>query len=74
MAEKEATVYIVDVGASMAATNSAREMTDLDFAMTYIWDKITSTVALDRKTAALGVIGLRTDGMGFKTSFRIKIQ
>ena len=62
MAEKESTVYIVDVGASMGSTQTGRDVSDLDFAMTYIWDKITSTVALDRKTATLGVVGLRTDG------------
>ncbi|CAO1599934.1 ATP-dependent DNA helicase yku80 [Xanthoria calcicola] len=61
MAEKESTVYIVDVGASMGSTQTGRDVSDLDFAMTYIWDKITSTVALDRKTATLGVVGLRTD-------------
>ncbi|KAI4087583.1 MAG: hypothetical protein LQ339_008871 [Xanthoria mediterranea] len=61
MAEKESTVYIVDVGASMGSTQVGRDVSDLDFAMTYIWDKITSTVALDRKTATLGVVGLRTD-------------
>lgn len=62
MAEKESTVYIVDVGSSMGSTQVGRDVSDLDFAMTYIWDKITSTVALDRKTATLGVVGLRTDG------------
>ncbi|KAI4204200.1 MAG: hypothetical protein LQ350_001391 [Teloschistes chrysophthalmus] len=61
MAEKEATVYIVDVGASMGEKHNGRHESNLDFAMTYVWDKITSTVALDRKTALLGVIGLRTD-------------
>ncbi|KAL8873132.1 MAG: hypothetical protein Q9174_001348 [Haloplaca sp. 1 TL-2023] len=62
MAEKEATVYIVDVGTSMGERNNGRTQTNLDFALTYVWDKITSTVALERKTAMLGVIGLRTDG------------
>ena len=46
MAEKEATVYIIDVGASMGATHNDRSETDLEFAMTYIWDKITSTVLI----------------------------
>ncbi len=68
MAEKEATVYIVDVGLSMGATHNGRDVSDLDFAMTYVWDKITSTVALDRKTATLGVVGLRTDGLAIMTS------
>lgn len=44
MAEKEATVYIVDVGASMGNKHNGRNESDLEFAMTYIWDKITSTV------------------------------
>ncbi|KAL8935056.1 MAG: hypothetical protein Q9216_005603 [Gyalolechia sp. 2 TL-2023] len=73
MAEKEATVYIVDVGASMGEQRNGRKISDLDFAMTYVWDKITSTVALDRKTATLGVIGLCTDGtaneLGSEESF-----
>ncbi|KAK4996316.1 ATP-dependent DNA helicase yku80, partial [Cryomyces antarcticus] len=61
MAQKEATVYIVDVGASMAQKNGGRQEADLDWAMRYVWDNITSTVALDRKTALVGVLGLRTD-------------
>ncbi|KAL8722577.1 MAG: hypothetical protein Q9225_000973 [Loekoesia sp. 1 TL-2023] len=73
MAEKEATVYIIDVGASMGEKHAGRSESDLDFAMTYVWDKITSTVALDRKTATLGVIGLRTDDtaneLGHEESF-----
>ncbi|KAM0803465.1 SPOC like C-terminal domain-containing protein [Usnea florida] len=61
MADKEATVYIVDMGRSMGEKRNARTESDLDWAMTYVWEKITSTVATDRKTAQLGVIGLRTD-------------
>ncbi|SLM37327.1 ku family dna [Lasallia pustulata] len=62
MADKEATVYIVDVGLSMGRKHNGRKQSDLDWAMEYVWDKITSTVALERKTATLGVIGLRTTG------------
>ena len=62
MAQKEATVYIVDVGLSMVRKRHGRQQSDLDWAMQYIWDKITSTVATDRKTTTLGVIGLRTVG------------
>ncbi|KZF24158.1 ATP-dependent DNA helicase II subunit 2 [Xylona heveae TC161] len=61
MADKEATVYIVDVGASMGERHHGRSETDLDWALRYVWDKITSTVATGRKTATLGVVGLRTD-------------
>ncbi|KAL9042396.1 MAG: hypothetical protein Q9214_003794, partial [Letrouitia sp. 1 TL-2023] len=48
MAEKEATVYIVDVGPSMSSKNNGRPETDFDFAMTYVWDKITSTASTFR--------------------------
>ncbi|KAF3490890.1 uncharacterized protein GIQ15_00407 [Arthroderma uncinatum] len=62
MADKEATVYIVDVGKSMGEHNGGRVYSDLEWAMLYVWDKITTTVATGRKTATIGVIGLRTDG------------
>ncbi|THW44183.1 putative Ku family DNA helicase [Aureobasidium pullulans] len=61
MAGKEATVYIVDLGEPMGEKHNGREITDLDWALTYIWDKITTTVATERKTAMLAVVGLRTD-------------
>jgi hypothetical protein len=44
MADKEATVYIVDVGASMGRCQHGREITDLTWAMRYVWDRITATV------------------------------
>ncbi|KAL4881131.1 ATP-dependent DNA helicase II subunit 2 [Aspergillus karnatakaensis] len=62
MADKEATVYIVDTGASMGKSRNGRSITDLEWAMQYVWDRITATVATGRKTAMLGVIGLKTDG------------
>ncbi len=46
MADKEATVYIVDVGASMAQKRLGRDESDLEWAMLYVWDRITSTVWL----------------------------
>ncbi|KAJ5289977.1 Heme/steroid binding protein [Penicillium atrosanguineum] len=61
MAEKEATVYIVDVGKSMGKRRHGRLVTDLEWAMQYVWDKITTTVATGRKTATLGVVALRSD-------------
>lgn len=45
MADKEATVYIVDVGESMGQKHQGRSETDLDWAMQYVWDKITTTVS-----------------------------
>ncbi len=44
MADKEATVYIVDVGRSMGRKHHSRDETDFDWAMRYAWDKITTTV------------------------------
>jgi hypothetical protein len=44
MAEKEATVYIVDVGRSMGECRNGRSITDLEWAMQYVWDRITTTV------------------------------
>ena len=61
MADKETTVYIVDVGRSMGQVRNGRKEPDLDWAMRYVWDKITTTVETGRKTATLGVIGLKTD-------------
>ncbi|KAI5283491.1 ATP-dependent DNA helicase II subunit 2, partial [Ascosphaera aggregata] len=63
MSEKEATVYIVDVGRQMGQVHSGRSISDLDYAMTYVWDKITYAVSVPygRKTLNIGVIGLKTD-------------
>ena len=46
MAQKEATVFVIDVGRSMGQMNHGRTETDLDFAMKYVWEKITYTVFL----------------------------
>lgn len=56
MAGKEATVYIVDLGESMGEKHNGREITDLDWALTYIWDKITTTVSRSSMFAMLTII------------------
>ncbi|KAH6633693.1 ATP-dependent DNA helicase-like protein II [Boeremia exigua] len=70
MAGKEATIYILDLGASMGRKRHGRDHTDLDWALDYVWDKITTTVcrrsfgdlvATGRKTALMSVVGCRTD-------------
>jgi hypothetical protein len=45
MAGKEATVYILDLGESMGEKRHGRDKTDLEWALEYIWDKITTTVS-----------------------------
>ena len=66
MADKEATVFIIDLGSSMAQTHSGRSQSDLDWSMRYVWDKITDIVAASRKTLCVGVVGLRTDSTSNK--------
>ncbi|KAK6452147.1 hypothetical protein FP744_10008398 [Trichoderma asperellum] len=61
MADKEATVFIIDLGGSMKAVHGARKESDLDWSMSYVWDKICNVVASNRKTLCVGVVGLRTD-------------
>ncbi|PSN67954.1 ATP-dependent DNA helicase-like protein II [Corynespora cassiicola Philippines] len=61
MAQKEATVYIVDLGRSMGERRHGRDKTNLEWALDYVWDKITTTVSTGRKTALMGVVGFRTD-------------
>lgn len=61
MADKQAIVYIVDQGASTAESRHGRNESDLDYGMRYIWDKIATTMAANRATWNLGVLGLRSD-------------
>lgn len=44
MAEKEATVFIVDVGRPMGEKHHGRSTSDLEWSMQYVWDKITTAV------------------------------
>jgi hypothetical protein len=46
MAGKEATAYILDFGESMGEKRHGRDVSDLEWAMEYVWDKITTTVSV----------------------------
>lgn len=46
MADKEATLYVVDLGESMGRKQHGRAESDLEWAMTYVWEKITTTVLM----------------------------
>jgi ATP-dependent DNA helicase 2 subunit 2 len=61
MADKQATVYIVDQGQSMGRKHNGRDEIDLEYGMRYVWDKITTTLLASRVTWTVGVVGLRTD-------------
>jgi ATP-dependent DNA helicase 2 subunit 2 len=44
MADKEATVYIIDVGKLSGDMRHGRGESDLEYAMKYVWERITNTV------------------------------
>jgi ATP-dependent DNA helicase 2 subunit 2 len=62
MADKEVTVYIVDVARSMGKPHNGRDQSDLDWALQWVYEKITGVVFTGRKTLQVGVIALGTDG------------
>lgn len=62
MSDKEASIFIVDVGSFMGKKRHDRTLSDLDYSLQYVWDKITNIVYQGRKTLMAGVIGLRTTG------------
>ncbi|PUU80464.1 SPOC like C-terminal domain-containing protein [Tuber borchii] len=61
MADKQATVYVIDLGPTLSRVRPPRGESDLDYALTYIWDKITATMSTGRKTDVVGVVGFRTE-------------
>lgn len=62
MADKEATIYIVDVGKSMGECRNGRSITDLEYAMQYVWDRITATVGIYWYILPLPLFNLTTGG------------
>src|SRR4051794_6578658 len=61
MADKQATIYIVDLGVTTSECHNGRIESDLDYGMRYVWAKVTKTMAANRKGWSVGVMGLRTD-------------
>jgi ATP-dependent DNA helicase 2 subunit 2 len=57
MADKEATVFVIDLGASMDEKSQGRETNNLEWSMKYMWSKITAKVPNPSFVAA----GKRTD-------------
>ncbi|KOS19437.1 ATP-dependent DNA helicase II subunit 2 [Escovopsis weberi] len=62
MAEKEATVFVLDLSSSMGSINNGRSESDLDWSMRFVWDKLGDIVAASRKTLCVGIVGVNTDG------------
>ena len=61
MSGKLAHVYIVDQGSTTEECHSGRTISDLDYALQYVWDKIATVLSANRKTWKVGVLGLRSD-------------
>ncbi|RPA99664.1 SPOC domain-like protein [Choiromyces venosus 120613-1] len=62
MADKQATVYVIDLGPTLSRKHPSRGgVSDLDWTLTYIWDRITATISTGRKTDVIGVVGFRTE-------------
>jgi ATP-dependent DNA helicase 2 subunit 2 len=40
MADKEATIFVIDMGESIGEVRQGREQSDLDWSMQYVWDRI----------------------------------
>jgi len=55
MAEKEATVFVIDLGKSMGEIAQGREASNLDWSMQYVWDKITAKACLKLVKAATNI-------------------
>ena len=61
MADKEATVFVVDVCRSMGKSHQDREISDLEYTLQYVWDKISGIVQTGRKTLHCGVVAVGSD-------------
>ncbi|KAK9459428.1 SPOC like C-terminal domain-containing protein [Lipomyces oligophaga] len=62
MADKQATIFVLDLANSMGKVDIANEFnkSDLDFALEYVFDKIGTKIIGARKTDFVGVIGVST--------------
>ncbi|KAG5437562.1 hypothetical protein PCANB_000990 [Pneumocystis canis] len=61
MADKEATVFVIDLGHQMGNYQKGRTQNDLEWALNYVWNKISSKVLSGRKTDSVGIVGFKTD-------------
>ncbi|KAL5604528.1 uncharacterized protein BROUX77_004714 [Berkeleyomyces rouxiae] len=61
MADKEALIFVLDLGQTMADHGPGRNESNLDWSMRYVWDKISHIASMNRKTLNVGVLGFRTE-------------
>ena len=60
MADKEAIVFVIDVGASMARVRAPRTESDLSYALRYVYARLGDMAASGRKTLCAGVVAFRS--------------
>ncbi|BFZ63743.1 ATP-dependent DNA helicase yku80 [Saitoella coloradoensis] len=58
----DVTVFVIDIGPSMAEKGTGRSLSNLDWSLKYVWDKIGAKMLTGRKGEVAGVVGFRTDG------------
>lgn len=56
MAEKEATIFVIDVSESMGKSHQSRNVSDLTWCLDYVWDKVGIKIMAARKSDYVGVI------------------
>lgn len=52
-------MYILDMGQTMGKKRHGRDQTDLDWALEYVWDKITTTVSQCSFGDLVRILGVR---------------
>lgn len=70
MSNKEATVYVINVGKSMGVRHNGREVSDLEYAMSYVWDSLARLISTGRKLDNAAIVGVGTDGTPSAGSMR----
>ncbi|EMR10549.1 hypothetical protein PNEG_01255 [Pneumocystis murina B123] len=61
MSEKEVTVFVIDLDKRMKNCENNRTQSNLEWVLSYFWNKISSKVLSGRKTDCVGVVGFKTD-------------
>ncbi|SZF01564.1 unnamed protein product [Blumeria hordei] len=61
MADKQATIYVIDVGSTTGEIHGGRDESNLEFGLRYFWTKIAENMATNRITLNVGVIAFRTN-------------
>ncbi|KAI1003177.1 ATP-dependent DNA helicase II subunit 2 [Podosphaera aphanis] len=61
MADKQATIFVIDIGKTTGDIRNGRTESDLNYVLQYFWAKISDIMATNRSTLSVGVIAFRTD-------------